>query len=293
MNKTVLLTGATGFLGCHLLETLIHEEYRVVVLKRSTSDLRRIDHVLNQVISYNVDEQALEAAFQDNAIDVVIHTACHYGRNQGSITDIVESNLMFALRILDTAIKSNVDSFFNTGSLLPDALNAYSLSKHQFCEWLKRSSGKIKCVNIRLEHMYGTKDDETKFVPWLLSQMLTTDGIIKLTEGVQRRDFIYIDDVVSAYMLLLRKVDVLDGWNEFDVGSSQMIPMKDFVNALKCAVEKTMSINVGNRLEFGAIPYRDGEIMEPVMDISPLTQLGWKPTVSLVEGIDKLLQELN
>ena len=292
MSETVLLTGATGFLGCHLLEGLIDEGYNVVILKRSTSDTQRIDHLLEKVVAYDVDEQSVELAFEENDIDVVIHTACHYGRNQDSISVIVESNLMFALRVLDASIKHRVGSFFNTGSLLPASLNAYSLSKHQFSEWLKHSSEKIKCINIRLEHMYGTKDDETKFIPWLLGQMISSDEVIKLTEGTQKRDFIYIDDVVSAYMLLLKKADTLAAWDEFDVGSGLLVPVKDFVNELRAVVEKTMNVNLSERLAFGAVPYRDGEVMEPTMDVSKLTQLGWKPTVSLNEGLNKLLKEL-
>ena len=112
---------------------------------------------------------------------------------------------MFALRVLEVAILFDTDSFFNTDSLLPKYLNTYSLSKAQFVEWLKQLSYKIQCVNLRLEHMYGPKDDKTKFVPWLLDQMINSIEEIKLTLGTQKRDFIYIDDVVSAYMLLLNE----------------------------------------------------------------------------------------
>lgn len=53
--KTILLTGATGFLGSHLLEALLKQHYNVVILKRSTSNAWRIQHLLDQVISYDVD----------------------------------------------------------------------------------------------------------------------------------------------------------------------------------------------------------------------------------------------
>jgi nucleoside-diphosphate-sugar epimerase len=45
-QKRVLLTGATGFLGSHLLEALLKQDYKVVILKRSTSDTWRINHLL-------------------------------------------------------------------------------------------------------------------------------------------------------------------------------------------------------------------------------------------------------
>ena len=59
-NPTILLTGATGFLGSHLLEALLKQDYSVVVLKRSTSNLWRIEHLAGQYKSYNLDETALD-----------------------------------------------------------------------------------------------------------------------------------------------------------------------------------------------------------------------------------------
>ncbi len=74
-----------------------------------------------------------------------------------------------------------------------------------FVEWLKYFSDRIKVVNLKLEHMYGPKDDDSKFVTWITNQMLNNISSIDLTEGTQKRDFIYIDDVVDAYMLMLEK----------------------------------------------------------------------------------------
>ncbi|MFK5948574.1 MAG: GDP-mannose 4,6-dehydratase, partial [Methylococcales bacterium] len=66
--KNILLTGATGFLGSHLLEALLNESYQVVILKRSTSDTWRINHLLEQVKSYDVDIQNLDLAFSEQSI---------------------------------------------------------------------------------------------------------------------------------------------------------------------------------------------------------------------------------
>lgn len=290
--QTVLLTGATGFLGSHLFEALINEGHQVVILKRSTSNTWRIDHQLERVVAYNVDEVPVKTAFEQQKIDAVIHTACHYGRNQDSICDVVEGNLMFALRVLEAAILFNTDNFFNTDTLLPKYLNTYSLSKHQFAEWLKQSSEKIKCINLKLEHMYGPKDDKIKFVPWLLDQMINSREEIKLTLGEQKRDFVYIDDVVSAYMLLLSQARTLPYWNEFDVGTNQLVTVKEFILSLQTVVEASTGINVEGRLNFGAIPYREGEIMEPVVNNAALVKMGWQPKVALDNGLQEVMKGL-
>lgn len=288
--QTILLTGATGFLGSYLLEALLLKGYKVVILKRATSNTWRIENLLNQCVSYDVDTQPLELAFKDQHIDVVMHTACHYGRNTDPMTRVVESNLIFGLQILDACLKFNTDTFFNTDTLLQKHLNIYTLSKKQFVEWLKQISDKIQVVNLKIEHIYGPKDDITKFVPWVLSQLKLNVLEIKLTLGEQERDFIYIDDVVSAYLFALDKSTGLANFNEFDVGTGQLLTVKYFLQNLKKIYETSFGLT-STQLAFGAIPYREGEMMTVKVDNQKLLDLGWKPRTKLKEGLRNIIKE--
>lgn len=291
MSKpTVLLTGATGFLGSHLLEAMVHQGYSVVVLKRSTSNLWRIEHLAGQYKSYDVDTNPIEHAFEEQRIDCVIHTACHYGRNGDPVNQIVESNLMFGLRLLGACLKFNTDTFFNTDTLLQKHLNVYTLSKKQFVEWLVQQSDKIQVVNLKLEHMYGPKDDATKFVPWVISQLRQNVAEIKLTKGEQKRDFIYIDDVVSAYLTVLEKAPGLAKFNEFDVGTGQLVTVKNFLEQLKKGYETNLEA-IDTKLDFGALPYREGEMMTVKLNNQGLLDLGWLPNTNLNQGLEKILKD--
>lgn len=289
-KPTILLTGAAGFLGGHLLEALLKKNYPVVVLKRSTSNLWRIEHLNGRYISYDVDIQWLEQAFEEQQIDCVIHTACHYGRNGALISEIVESNLMFGLRVLDVALAHNTKVFINTDSFLPRELNTYSLSKKQFLDWLKQLSSKIQVINLKLEHIYGPKDDANKFMGWIISQLKENATEIKLTSGIQKRDFIYIDDVVSAFFSVLENSNNLARYSEFEVGTGKSIQVKTFVESIKKVFEQ-LNAHTKAQLNFGAVPYRQGEIMELKVDNHALRQLGWQPKVSLSQGIEQSLKE--
>jgi len=131
----------------------------VVILKRSSSDIYRIQDKIDNVISYNVDLQPLNLAFEEQEIDVVIHTAGQYGRDDCSIAKIIESNVMFGAKLLDACQKYNTDIFINTDTLLQSCVNNYSLSKKHFSDWLKQCSNEVQIINMKLEHMYGTKDE--------------------------------------------------------------------------------------------------------------------------------------
>jgi len=289
--KTVLLTGATGFLGSHLLESLLDGGYKVVILKRSTSDTWRINHLLDVVKAYDVDTDQVEQVFTDQGIDAVIHTACSYGRNGEFIYDIVESNLIFGLKLLDACIKFKVGMFCNTDTLLNKTLNDYALSKNQLTQWLQQKSDQVQVINLKLEHMYGPKDDATKFVSWLLSQLQAGAAEVKLTSGKQRRDFIYIDDVVSAYMTVLAKAEVLGQYNEFEVGTGHSIPVKSFIEILKKSYEDKFGVS-STFLHFGAVPYREGEVMDFRVDNAGLMNLGWNPVYSLEQGLKLVIEDI-
>ena len=286
--QSILLTGATGFLGSHLLEALLKAGYKVVILKRSMSDTWRIQHLLRQVKAYDIDHQPLENAFSEQRIDAIIHTACHYGRQGEPLHQIVETNLLFSLQLLDLAIGFNVDTFINTDTLLPPYLNAYSLSKKQFVEWLRLSRSRIQVVNLKLEHMYGPRDDNTKFIPWIIEQFQKKAESIKLTQGEQLRDFIYIDDVVTAYLLMLQKTPQLPDFSEFDVATGELTSIRGLVESLRSLYESQYAFTP-TQLDFGALPYREGEMMNVTVDNSALLNLGWTVSTPLQYGLSKTL----
>lgn len=296
----VLLTGATGFLGSHLLKALINKGYEVVVLKRSTSDMWRLKGFENTFKSYDIDLVPLQTAFEEQSIDIVIHTACAYGKKGESMQEILETNLMFGIKLLNTSISFNSKSFFNTGTffnigaLSYKYLNYYALSKKQFEEWLQVASDKIQVINLKLEHMFGEQDGNDKFTAWILNELKQEKPTIPLTAGTQKRDFIYIDDVVSAYLTCLEQVPQLKNFNDIEVGTGVLTPVKTFVTLVKSTLEKLKGSPIETQLNFGALPYREGEIMEPQVDNSVLCSLGWQPKRSLEENIERFVKhEIN
>jgi nucleoside-diphosphate-sugar epimerase len=288
MNETVLLTGATGFLGSHLVHDLLKNDYRVIILKRSTSNTWRIDDVIEKIPYYDIDKSGMEVAFSDQHVDVVIHTACCYGRNNENPSTIVDANVMLGLKLFELADKFNTDTFFNTDTLLQKHLNAYSLSKKHLVDWLKQLSGKVRVVNMKPEHMYGPKDDITKFVPWIIEQLEQNQRTINLTSGMQERDFVFVTDVAQAYLQVLKYHAKLEKYDEFEIGMGRPVPVRKFVCELTRQYKERHPENQ-TMLNFGGIPYREGETMYIKADTRQLTSLGWKPVFNFKEGIKNII----
>lgn len=284
---TVLIAGATGFLGSYLVKSFIFKGYKVIALKRSTSNIYRISNCINQVEIYDIDETQISKVFEEHKIDIVINTVTNYGRSDKSIFSIVETNLLFGLKLLEESVKNNVKAFINTDTLLDKNINTYALSKAQLVEWMKvLSNQNTKIVNVKIEHMYGPKDDENKFIYWLINQLKQNVEKIDLTSGIQKRDFIYIDDIVTAYQTIVENIDKLSHFEEFELGIGNSIEVKEFIYKILKELAKTHKITTN--LNFGAVDYRKNENMDMRADISKLLALGWNPEVDVENGIQKI-----
>lgn len=268
--KTIILTGGTGYLGRHLSSALETEGYHVLCLRRAFSA-----------------EQA-EALFTHQPVFAVIHLATCYGRNGESMDELTEGNLLFPLQVLNLAVKHKVQLFINTDTILTRFLNPYALSKAQFAEWLKLSADNITAVNIRLDHFYGPFDTPNKFIAFLFKSFRENMPELNLTEGAQTRDFTYIDDVVNAYLSILKHSDEFQRGKvtAFEVGTNRKTSIKDLVQL----VQRTCG-NTATRLNFGALPYRKNEQLDYDLDTTALEALGWKAEVSLEQGLCNIMRE--
>jgi CDP-paratose synthetase len=284
-NKRVLITGATGFLGSHLLKRLVEDGNEVSILKRSTSCLFRLKGLEHQYHAYNIDEIAIETCVEMVRPGMVVHCATDYGRKNVDPSVIIEANLTLPLKLLEVCPKYQVKCFINTDTYLDKRINYYSLSKRQFKEWLTTYSNDLICVNIILEHFYGPFDGHTKFVSFIVEQLLLGVPEINLTFGQQKRDFIYIDDVVNSFGLVLQHVDQLsNALYDFGIGTNVQIKIKDLVE-----LAKKLSGNTITRLNFGAIPYRENEIMDFDIDTKAIRDLGWRPAYAIEKGLEKMI----
>ena len=269
MSKTILLTGASGYLGGYLAKYFSTQGYSIIGISRDNKiPLRQI--------------------FEENKIDIVIHTATLYGRQGEAATELLRTNVLFPLEILELASEFSVEMFINTDTILAKYISVYALTKNQFTDWLSMYSDKIKCVNLGLDHFFGPNDKPIKFVAYLIEQLKNNVPEIKLTEGLQKRDFIYIDDVVEAYACIVENIHKLEtaAVHTFEVGTDVKTSIKELALLLKSLTQNTQTT-----LNFGAIPYRKHEIFDYEVDTQGLKMLGWTSKVTLRQGLEEVLKQ--
>ena len=91
----------------------------------------------------------------------------------------------------------NTDTFYESKMKFKDSLQFYTLTKEHFKLYAKRlcSLNNINFINIKLFHVYGDDDDETKFIPQMISMMLSPSINLNFSPGKQKRDFVHVLDV--------------------------------------------------------------------------------------------------
>lgn len=282
----ILVAGATGFIGSHLTRKLLAEGHDVIILKHSISDIQRIKDVFPKLKSYDVDRIGIEVIFENEEVDVVVHLATSYGRKGESMRDIIETNILFPSLLIDGMLKKEIRGFINTDTFFTDTYTLYSSTKKAFMRILNFFSANrdLKVINLRLEHVYGPQDSDYKFVPFLIKSILTGSPM-KASEGKQRRDFVYVDDVVDAYVQALRYLsNAKENFIEFEIGTGISVSLREFA-----ALVEEISSRRGN-IAWGAIPYRENEIFDSRADITKAEKLlNWVPKHGLKEGLEKTI----
>jgi CDP-paratose synthetase len=288
----ILITGASGFLGSALAKHWVQAGHQLTLMVRHTSSLRRVEALLPAVhLAKCKSDSDIIQLIQNTEPDVIVHTACAYGRRGETALHVFDANVRLGMLLLDGVLGGSTGGrvgFINTCTVLEPSVSNYALSKQQFAQWgdaqAQQNPARLQFVNIRLQHMYGPGDLPSKFTSHVLHACQRHQPQLALTAGEQCRDFIYIDDVVSAYDVVAQKLNEFSVSDQIDVGSGNAPPLRSFVEEVHAL---TGSLT---ELQFGAIPYRANEAMLCKADTRRLKNLGWQPAYSLEQGLKKTIE---
>lgn len=292
-NKA-LVSGATGFVGRHLVRHLISKGWLVDILVRPSSNLKCLGEDLSYgVYVYDGGLDSVHAAIAKGTPDVVFHLATHFVAEHSSsdIDSMLEGNIRFGVQLLQAMSEGGVRTFVNTGTSWQNfndrsyrPVNLYAATKQAFEDLLAYYTDAcgFRAVTLRLFDTYGPDDPRRKLFS-ALRNIAYTNTPLRMSPGEQKIDLVYIDDVVCACEIAARTAQKMDesGHQIFAVSSANLQSLKSVVETYESVIGKSLNISWGGR------DYREREVMEPWGYGTPL--VGWVPRVSLEEGIRKML----
>jgi CDP-glucose 4,6-dehydratase len=301
LKHTILVTGGTGFVGAHLVESLIKKNHRIIVTFRAADpasyffrkkldkkavlascDLSDFDRVLNIVTRYEVD------------------TVCHLGA-QAIVTtaymnprEAIETNVMGTVNILEAArLYPHV-----TRIIIASSDKAYGKSKKEYVEsdplsgdhpyevsksaadLIARMYGKtyhLPVVITRFGNIYGPGDENgNRIIPGIMQSILSGGKLGLRSDGTFVRDYVYVGDVVSGYQFILDHFDRMKG-GAFNLSSDDSVSVIGLIKTSQKILRKKIKFEIQNT-QINEIPYQH-------LSYDKIKKLGWKPRYTLRRGL--------
>lgn len=279
-----LILGGNGYLGSKVTHLLVEQGHAVTCVKRENSNLIRVNDIKDKISWISASVEEVKSAIQECGFDYLINLACDYGRGTASDERVIESNLIFPLKVLSCSIDGDIKNYITLGTGLPDDINAYAFTKSVFDDFGKYYVCKkgISFVSLKLEMFYGSDEPADRFLPATIRKMIKGEEV-NVTLGTQKRDIIFSEDVIKAIMMIIN-ADLI-GYNEIPVGTGISPSIAEVVRYIWEETGKRSKVN------FGSIPMRPNEA-DCIADVSKLQEIGdWQP-VQWKMGIKRMINEI-
>lgn len=309
---SVLVTGADGFIGSHLADRLLDEAASVRAFCLYSSEgragwlddlvpsrRRQIDVRLGDVR----DRDVVEAATRD--IDVVFHLAALIAipYSYDAPQSFIETNVLGTLNVLNAVrtsdcslmVNTSTSEVYGTPASLPITLehplkaqSPYSASKiaaDKLCESFSCAFG-TPVVTLRPFNTFGPRQSSRAVIPTILRQLLAGASVVRLGNITPRRDFTYVDDTVEGFLMAARS-DLTLG-TVVQLGTGEAVSIAELFDL--CARVAGVEAVIESDPVRARVPQSEVEVLQS--DNSRAQELGWKPTVSLKEGLRRTAEWL-
>ena len=291
-GQKVLVTGASGFIGTHLCNRLIEAGAEVHALSRSP---RSGDSSPPTWWKGDVAEiEEVRSLFRKVRPKTVYHLASHVmgAPDLQHVLPTFRANLQSSVNLLIAAAENGCERLIMTGSLAepePSKGETFPVAPYAAAKWASSGYARmfhalygVPVVLARVFMVYGpAQRDLSKLIPYSILSLLQGKSPA-ISSGERLVDWIYVDDVVDAY-LALASAPGIEG-QTIEIGSGRLTSIREIVGQLARLVGK------GIEPTFGALPDRPMEPLRIAAVAETRGRIGWSPKTELSEGLSRTVE---
>ncbi len=308
--KTVIVTGAAGFIGSNLSKELLVRGYRVVGIDNfdDTYETRFKEEHVKSLLSNECflleridirDREAMVELFAREEPDSVVHLAAK-ADTRAAVLDpypYVDNNINGSLVVFDAARSVDVKHVVNVSSssvygnmptpwsestITDKPISPYGATKRAvelFAHSYHHNFG-IPITSLRFFNVYG-EHNRPGMVPYKWAQAILRGEEIEMSgKGDRKRDYTYVGDTVRGTILALEHPN---GNQTFNIGNNNPVSLRELL--------ETFERVIGVKAKVRERESHKASVEDTFADIGKAnTELGWKPEVSLEEGIRRLVE---
>ena len=302
MNK-ILITGGAGFIGSHIVDLYLKNNYEVVVVDNFSSG-KRSNISSNDVKIYDVDicdAKVINDIFNTEKPQIVSHHAAQINANK-SISEPAldaEINIVGGINILNAAkqngakkiIFSSSAAIYGEADIIPtpesttaNPVNPYGVSKYAFESYMKyyHDEYDIDCIILRYSNVYGPRQNnegEAGVVSLFVNQIISNNQLIINGNGSQTRDFVFVEDVARANLIAAK--------SDYPYLVANVATGKEnSINELYAIIKENFDRQISKK--YG--PRRKGDQARSALNPNLIKQeLNWEPAIDLNTGIQKTI----
>lgn len=293
MNKKVIVTGATGFVGSNLVKFLLNKDYQISVIVREDSNLTNLEGLINNIEVFRYDDnlENLITFFDKTKAECVFHLASNFIAEHEfkHVDNLIRCNITFGLHLLEAMKETGVKNIVNTGTSWQHYNNEqynpvclYAATKQAFESLLDYyvQAECFKVVTLKLFDTYGENDKRPKLIN-LLNKFADEKIELKMSLGEQPLNLVHVNDVCNAFILAsnLMLSLVKSTHKKYSVLCNKSYSLKAVIDVFEKTTKKKLLIDWGGR------EYRKREVMQ-LWDKGELLP-NWKPEISLTEGFKR------
>jgi UDP-glucose 4-epimerase len=290
-GQKVLVTGASGFIGAHLCRRLVDAGAEVHALSRRPPSGDRSP--LNWWEGDVAEIELVRTLFRKIRPETIYHLASHVmgAPDLHHVLPTFRANLQSSVNLLTAAAENGCKRLVMTGSLAepePSRGEMFPVAPYAAAKWASSGYARmfhalygVPAVLARVFMVYGpAQKDLSKLIPYAILSLLQGKSPA-ISSGERLVDWIYVDDVVEAY-LALAGAPGIEG-QTVEIGSGKLVSIREIVG-------KVVHLVGGMEPTFGALPDRP---MEPVRiaDVAQTRErIGWSPRTQLTEGLSRTVE---
>ena len=266
----ILLTGANGFIGRHLLRRLQTEDIEILALVRPQSDNSYLEGLGIELIPYSEELKDLEPLIQHRPSGIVHLASLFISNHQPDDVDpLIDSNIRLGAHLLEASAQAGVQWFLSAGTHWQNfqgepynPVNLYAATKQAFDDLARyyAESGLLRYATLKLGDTYGPEDTRRKIYT-LWTEIAESGAALDMSPGHQFIDIVHVDDVTLAFRTLIQKLSEndpeLEPFDSFYLTSGEEITLKELAARFEAENKVKLNINWGGR------PYRPREVMKP------------------------------